>query len=144
MAQLNITDVIGFAHKDLDCAGVETALLGDLGSCTPCYDKAVMKELGTLASGCRNVDSVHQYRKGGRQGGRARGKEGLGWRDGQTEGWRDLITDRSYFLYCHFLHYIPLWYSGSPLAVTVTVSSQMCSKPPFLPLVWGLLATPAP
>lgn len=38
MAQVNITDVIGFAHRDLDfyvSCGVETVLLGDLGSCTP-------------------------------------------------------------------------------------------------------------
>lgn len=102
MAQVNITSATGLAHKDLDCAGIGTTLLGALGSCTPCYDKAVMKELGALASGCRNVDSVHQYRKGGKQRGRARGKEGPGWRDGQTEGWRDLVTDGSYFLCCQF------------------------------------------
>lgn len=50
--------------------GVETVLLGDLESYTPCYDETIMKELGTLASGCRNMNSDHWYGKDGKQGGR--------------------------------------------------------------------------
>lgn len=58
--------------------GVEIALLGDSGvsSYTPCYDKAIAKELGTLASGCRNMD---RYRR------RLIQKEGRG-REGEKKG----------------------------------------------------------
>lgn len=72
MAQVNITDVIGFAHKDLDCSGVETAVLGDLESRTLCYDKTLMNELRTLAAEIWTVFSDRR-RKESREGEREEG-----------------------------------------------------------------------
>lgn len=80
---------------------VEFTLLGDSGvsSYTPCYDKAIAKELGTLASGCRNMDRYRRrlIQKEGR--GREKGRRKGGGEEGGTEGWReDLVTDRPYTL----------------------------------------------
>lgn len=136
MAQVNITDVTGSAHKDLHCSGVETALLGDLESCTLCYDKALMNELRTLAAEIWTV-FTDRRRKESREGKR---EEGPGWRDRQMEGWRDLVTDRSYSLHCHFLNCVPRWYSG--VTLTVTAWFKRTQKSPLLLLVWGFLATP--
>lgn len=45
----------------------------------PCYDKAIAKELGTLASGCRNMDRYRRrliQKEGGGRGGREGERKG--------------------------------------------------------------------
>lgn len=55
----------------------------------------------------------------GRKGGRKEGRKEEGKKEGRWGGGRDRGTeggpgDRQalHFMYCHFLDYVPLWYSG--------------------------------